>query len=187
MEIEIEQGEFKLFGDEYQIRINGKHTHNAIVKYFLYLIFFNGIDLVEVDNDRTLLQIKKDSMEIPWNYWIIQNSQEYFFTREDFRGFEYSCKSNKDTYRLYSHNDRKRSILKNEVQVAWWDKDTFSFGGGDYYKIIADNDCNYPLLIAICVIIDHIHSRHSKSGFSFDAGNPFTDLPEFDKNWKPKP
>jgi hypothetical protein len=90
-----------------------------------------------------------------------------------------------DNYDLYGHRGRKYSIYKNDIQVAWWDKNAVSWFSGDNYKITADKDCDVALIIFFCLIIDNF-SYHKKSIFNYSFGNIGFQAKMFDPAWQPK-
>jgi hypothetical protein len=50
-------------------------------------------------------------------------------------------------YEIFGHKGRKYSILKNK-QVAYWNKNCVTWFDGDNYRIVADNDCDFELIIS---------------------------------------
>jgi len=77
-------------------------------------------------------------------------------------------------------------VYKNDTQVAWWTKQAVSWFSGDNYKIIADNNCNYNLIIAFCLIIDDYKSNGKKSVINISIGRLGPQAKKFDPTWNPK-
>jgi hypothetical protein len=94
---------------------------------------------------------------------------------------------NGDTYDIYGHKGRKFSIYKNNVQIAWWDKNLMALFAGDQYKIIADSDCDKELIVTFCIIIDQFKDDGSKGELNLDFGNVIVpEVKPFDPTWRPK-
>jgi hypothetical protein len=85
------------------------------------------------------------------------------------------------------HIGRKYSVYKNELQVAWWDKEAVSWFDGDNYKILADIDCDLDLIISFCLIVDNFSSNENDGNtVTYDFGNIGFQAKKFDENWQPK-
>lgn len=92
-----------------------------------------------------------------------------------------------DLYEIFGHKGRKFSVYKNDKQVAWWDKDAVTWFNGDNYKIIADKDSDYELIISFCLIIDHTSSNNNDGNtMTVDFGNIGSTVKQFDPAWQPK-
>jgi hypothetical protein len=93
---------------------------------------------------------------------------------------QYNCQVGRDLYEIYAHRGRKYSVFKNDIQIAWWDSDLVIVFGSRY-KIIADKDSDYELLIAFCIGLEG-----GGGGSSMDVGNIGGQGKIFDPHWQPK-
>lgn len=90
------------------------------------------------------------------------------------------------TFDIYGHRGRKYSVYKNDKQVAWWNKQSVTWFEGDNYKIIADYNSDYELIMAFCLIIDN-HSRNDNNvrTVTIDFGHIGPQVKKFDPTWQP--
>ncbi len=183
MRIDINQKKISI-GDKYQIFINGQQCYFGAKKLFRWLA---EIDLSDAINQQVRLTIKKKMSLFRAKFRIIYSSgTELQFETLSFWRLHYRCVFNKDTYEIFGHRGRKYSVYKNGIQIAWWEKELVSWFNGDNYTIIADNDCNYELVIAFCLIIDEFRSDDNKSAVNVDIGHIGPQAREFNPNWQPK-
>jgi uncharacterized protein YxjI len=184
MEIDINQKKISI-GDKYQIFTDGQLTHYATRELFNLLPVVN---LFENNYGIPRMTINKRLSWFKAMYDITQrDNYDIKFRTNSFWKLHYNCQVGNDTYDIYGHRGRKYSIYKNNIQVAWWDKKAVSWFAGDNYKIIADKDCDYNLLISFCLIIDNFSSDdHDSTALNIDLGNIGFQAKKFDINWKPK-
>ncbi|MBD3581564.1 hypothetical protein [Flavobacterium selenitireducens] len=97
---------------------------------------------------------------------------------------KFQLKKGDDIYELYRHKERKVSVFKNDVQIAYWEKEAINYLLADSYEIIANKSSEKELLIAFCLILDNLNS---KGGFIFnvDFGLIIKEKRKFNKSWKP--
>jgi hypothetical protein len=98
----------------------------------------------------------------------------------------FQCQYGSENFDIYGHKGRKFSVYKNDRQVAWWDKQAVSWFEGDNYKLIADVDSDYELIMAFCLIIDnHLSNSNEGNTVTFDLGNIGPQAKAFDSTWLP--
>ena len=183
MRFDINQKKISI-GDKYQIFIDGQQRYSGAKKLFRWLA---EIELSDLMNQQVRLTIKKRLSLFRAKFRIIYPMGiEYQFETISYWKLHYRCVFNKDTYEIYGHRGRKYSVYKNGIQIAWWDKELVSWFNGDNYTIIADNDCNYELLIAFCLVIDEFRSDDNKSAVNIDVGHIGPLAMQFNPNWQPK-
>ena len=183
MEIDINQKKISI-GDKYKIFIDGQHRHKASSKIFRLL---SEIELYEWDSEFPRMRINKRFNLITAKYDITKDDGSvYEFRTTSFWKGHYQCICGADVYDIYAHRGRKYSVYKNDVQVAWWTKQAVSYFSGDNYKIIADRNSDYNLLISFCLIIDNYRSEGDKKAINIDIGRIGPQARTFDVNWQPK-
>ena len=183
MEIDINQKKISI-GDKYQIFIDGQQKHSASSKLFRLL---PEIELYELDSDFPRMRINKRFNLITAKYDITTHDVKvYEFRTKSFWKGHFQCICDADIYDIYVHRGLKYSVYKNDLQVAWWTKHAVSWFSGDNYKIIADRNCDYNLLISFCLIIDNYRSEGNKKAINIDIGRIGPQAKKFDLNWHPK-
>jgi len=183
MEININQKKITI-GDKYQIFIDGQQTHAAAAKFFR---LFPEINLVELNSSSTVITLKKKFALFVAKYDITRLDNSFLeFKTKSFWKSHFECVSGTDTYDIYGHRGRKYSVYKNNTQVAWWDKKAVTWFNGDNYTIIANNNCDYNLIISFCLIVDNYKSNDSeKSTLNIDVGRIGPQAKKFDPSWEP--
>ena len=184
MEIDINQKKISI-GDKYQIFIDGQQTHTASKEIFQFLPTINLFDNI---GGRAKIKIKKRISWFEAKYDLTRWDNNILeFKTTSFWKLSYQCQCDSDMYEVYGHKGRKYSVYKNNIQVAWWDKEAVTWFEGDNYKIIADNDCDVDLVIAFCLIVDNFSSDdHEGNTVTYDFGNIGFQAKKFDNNWEPK-
>lgn len=187
MEINISQNKISV-SDKYQIYIEGQKKYFASAKLFRLLSEINLFNYTENKTENNAVFIIKKK----WNWFKTTYDLRRFdnnvfeFTTKNMWKRHYNCIVGQDNYEIFGHNGRKYSIYKNDKQVAWWDKESVSWFNGDNYKIIADNDCDYCIIISFCLVIDNSASNDNDGNMvTIDLGNFGSQAKEFDKNWQP--
>ena len=184
MVIDINQKKIA-FGDKYRIYINGEQkfsASSALISLLPSIYLF-------IDGKRSArLTIDKQWSWFKTKYRIgLWDGDSIYFTTASFWKLHYQCQDGADLYDIYGHKGRKYSVYKNDVQVAWWDKEMVSWFEGDNYRIVADDDCNYELVIGFCLIIDSQYSNDDDGNtVTVDFGNVGPQAKEFDHLWRPK-
>lgn len=77
------------------------------------------------------------------------------------------------------------SIFKNDTQIAWFRKNDIVIFAGDEYQIFANSDVDIPLLLAICISLDHHLNRKNKGFINIEIGRLGLVKKAFDEDWKP--
>jgi uncharacterized protein YxjI len=184
MEIDINQKKIT-FGDKYRVFIDGQLTHTASTELFR---LFPEINLFHNTGGEPKLTINKRHTWFKAKYDITfwDNNVLEFRTKSIWRN-HFQCQVGPDRFDIYGHKGRKYSVYKNDKQVAWWDKEMVSWFQRDNYKILADADVDYELIIAFCLITDN-HSSSSNEGntVTFDLGKIGPQTKVFNPNWQPK-
>lgn len=184
MRIDINQKKFSI-GDKYKIFIDGKETYSASVELFSLL---SVINLYALESSEATLTMRKQLSWFKAKYDILLNDA----TNIEFRAtsmwkLQYQCTYGQDQFDIYGHRGRKYSVYKNDVQIAWWNKEAVTWFEGDNYTIIADKGSNYELIIAFCLIIDNYSSNNNEGTMlSIDFGNIGGQVKEFNPAWMPK-
>lgn len=180
MKIRIKQQSIS-FGSQYKILIDNEEKFYAETD-----AFSNSIINIYKPNElqpsfRTFKSLyfnyPKYKIEMP-------DGERLKFVSNNFWRTKYSLEKGNDIYELYCHKERKVSVFKNNIQIAFWEKEAITYLVGDYYEIMANKNSEKELLIAICLIMDNIHSKGG-SLFNVDLGLIFKEEKEFNNNWKP--
>jgi uncharacterized protein YxjI len=183
MEISINQNATS-FNDKFQIFIDGSQRHHATYKL---LSFLSEISLFEWDSEIPKVTVNKKFEFLNANYDLrLADGSLLEFKTISFLKDHFQCMHELDTYDLYAHKGRKYSVYKNGNQVAWWTKNLITWLQGDNYQIIADNNCNYNLIISFCLIIDNYKSQGRKNLLNVNLPKFFFEARKFDNSWNPK-
>ncbi len=116
---------------------------------------------------------------------ILADGLELPFKMDGAQALKYSCEKNGNLYEVYQHKDRKHSIFKNNVQIAYFDKSEYAKFGADQYSLIADNGSDIELFLGFLLILHVVHGSSKTAIKSKDIGNVW-EKRAFDINWKPK-
>lgn len=183
MIIDINQKKFSI-GDKYSIFMNEQPSYSASAKLFRW---FAEIDIFDRSEGRPRMTIKKKWAFLNKSYDITRWDNALLeFRTKSFWKRHYQCSLGSDMYDIYSHRGRKCSVYKNDVQIAWWDKEAIVWFEGDNYRITADKDSDYELIIAFCLMMDNAASDHSDNAVVIDLGNIGPQARKFDPAWQPK-
>lgn len=184
MIIDVNQKKIAI-GDKYDIYINETLTHQAATQLFRFL---SEINLFEIKRNEAKFRIKKKWSWFKTTYDIYKSdNQKFEFKTISIWKHHYICQSSSDSYEIFGHRGRKYSVFKNKEQVAWWDKNCVTWFEGDNYRIIADNDSDFELIVSFCLIIDNSSSNSNDGNtVTFDIGNIGPEVVKFDSNWEPK-
>jgi formate-dependent phosphoribosylglycinamide formyltransferase (GAR transformylase) len=85
---------------------------------------------------------------------------------------------------VIGHRGRKYSIFKNKKQIAFWQQEAITWLSGDNYRILANNDCNFELIIAFCLILDNANGGGNNI-FTINIGHIGKEIKKFDQKWRP--
>jgi hypothetical protein len=184
MEIDINQQKISAI-DKYKIFVNRHELYRATAELFRP---FDRLYLFPIDQKKPKYKIIRKLTFFRTSYDIrTQDNHVFPFRTGQYIRGHYYCQAGQDRYDIYVNRGRRYSVYKNDVQVAWWDKEAVAWFKGDNYKIIADNDCHYELIISFCLIIDNAFNNNSGNSFvkvSFGRIGPIAR--EFDPTWRPK-
>jgi hypothetical protein len=92
---------------------------------------------------------------------------------------------NNDIYDFYIHKGHRKSLFKNEKQIASFDKKRLSIFEQNCYTTLADNGVDRSLLIAFSILLD-IGEDNDSSTFTFDFGSLTSGVKKVDENWQPR-
>lgn len=170
--------------DRYQIMTDGRDSHYAKTKL---LRLFAEIDLFKNESPVPAITVKrKFSWLRPTFDFYLQDGRTARFQTKSLRKSHYQVLDRNDLYDIFNHRGRKFSIFKNDIQIAWWDKDAFSVMEGDNYQMIADYDANAEMLMAICLTIDNAKNNKDGKLMKVDLGNVLWEGRKFDPAWLPR-
>ncbi|MGB3850834.1 MAG: hypothetical protein WA958_12765 [Tunicatimonas sp.] len=183
MEIDINQKKISL-GDEYRIYINGSECYFADSRLISLL---PKIYLFHCQEDKAKVSIEKRWGWFSAKYDIKYSNHLLNFRTRSFWKLHYECQFGNDLFDIYGHRGRKYSVYKNDHQIAKWDKEMVAWFEGDNYHIVVDEQSEYELVIAFCLIIDN-YSNNSNDGntMTVDLGNIGFQKREFNSLWSPK-
>ncbi|HLL43399.1 MAG TPA: hypothetical protein VK369_09685 [Segetibacter sp.] len=184
MEIDINQKKIAI-GDKYKIFIDGQPTHTASTELFR---LFAVVNLFNITGNRHRLTINKRHAWFKAKYDIRRHDNNVLvFQTKSFWKKHFQCRYDSGLYDIYGHRGRKYSVFKNDEQVAWWNKQKVTWFEGDNYKIIAENNSDYELIIAFCLIIDNYSSNDKGNNtITIDFGHIGPQARPFDSTWQPK-
>jgi uncharacterized protein YxjI len=180
MKIRIKQHSIS-FGSQYKIFINNEETYYAETDAF-------STSIINIYKPNELQPSFRTFKSLYFNYpkykIEMSNGDRLKFVSNNFWKTKYSLETGNDIYELYCHKERKVSVFKNSIQIAFWEKEAITYLIGDYYDIMANKNSDKELLIAFCLIMDNIHSKGG-SLFNVDLGLVFKENKKFNNNWKP--
>ncbi len=173
------------FEDKYRIYVNGKLSHSASTEL---ISFLPRLYLFSNQSSRARLIMKKRWSWFNTKYRVtLWDGNDINFTTVSLWRSHYQCQEGVNLYDIYGHKGRKHSVYKNDVQVAWWDKEMVSWFEGDNYKLVADDDSDYELIVAFCLMLDNQNSSNDNGNtVIIDFGNIGPQAKEFNYEWKAK-
>jgi uncharacterized protein YxjI len=183
MEININQKKISI-GDKYKIFIDGQQSYSASTKLFRLL---DEIELFEEGINRPKYTLYKNWAWFNTSYNLKSFDNNGFeFRTKSFWKNHYECRVGPDLYEIFGHRGRKYSVFKNNKQIAWWSKSIVTWFEGDNYTIIADQNCDYELIISFCLIIDNAFSNSKNdNAVTIDLGTVLLQARKFDTTWQP--
>jgi len=92
---------------------------------------------------------------------------------------------NANRYDYYLHRGHKKSLLKNEKQVAAYDKKYFHLFERDIFYITANDDEPIELIIFFELAFN-MGGHNDESTMTLDMGNIGLGTKSLDQNWHPK-
>jgi uncharacterized protein YxjI len=182
MNLKIEQEIFAL-----RAVYNIKYGANRLIAKRRWFSFLGIFDIYK--NEELVGSIKRHFGIFKANYSIRVEGSHYKFISKTYWKPSYQCISNDgmEIYTIIGHKGLTHSIFRNDDQIGSITKSRLSIGSGDEYNLIADNDSNHLLMVAITLVLDSFLSSNSGSNtINIDLGNFTGELQPFDKNWKPK-
>ncbi len=185
MIVSIKQNKFN-WTDRFSIHTEGNLSYQ-IKRRRIRFLRFETILIDSIGNKIFSISSKKKKLFRSYEFQIVSNNGEIvnYFTVSAWNSHD-RCVANQHTYDVYGHKGRKYSIFKNDSQVAFFEKSPMSFFEGDTYKLVADDDCELPLLICLVIIHDLKSGNNSGNILTFDFGNVANGSKVFDRNWRPK-
>jgi uncharacterized protein YxjI len=173
------------FGDKYRIHINAEQAYFASTEL---ISFMPRLHLFSHQSNRARLSMEKKWSWFNTRYEItLWDGNKIEFTTASLWKSHYQCRFGNDLYDIYGHRGRKYSVYKNNLQVAWWDKEMVSWFEGDNYRIIADEDSNYELIMGFCLMLDNRYSDNDNgTTVTIDFGSIGPEAKKFDEKWRPK-
>jgi len=184
MRIDINQKKISLF-NSYKIFIEQRKAYTADCDIVFLMPI---IELHKINGNKPIVIIKKRWSLLKPKYDILfkDGTVANFRTKSSW-DCHYNCEYKNDKYTIYSHLERKYSIYKNDIQIAWWDKEAVVWFSGDNYKIVADSDVEIELIISFCLIIDNYFNRRSRGNIlTYDFGEVLHEDKSFNSKWLPK-
>ncbi len=91
---------------------------------------------------------------------------------------------NGEKYDFYFHRGHRKSLYKEDQQMAKFNKRTTNLWEYDKGFIIADNDANDLMLI--CLFLAYDMGETNDADISVDMGNLLEGVKEYDDRWIPK-
>lgn len=142
--------------------------------------------LIKTEGGEEILMTLTQKFNWFWPRYIINRQEDFFvFHTHDLQRSKYRCVVGQDLYEIIAHKGFKHSLIKNLIQIGWWDIQVVKWPEKDYYIIEVDDDVDELLVIALCVVVDEINNDKLHS-VSLDVGNFPWGMPPFDENWRPK-
>jgi uncharacterized protein YxjI len=167
MDISIQQRNISLVS-QYDIISHGEKIQFAKSQLFRLL---THIEIITVDTNEKVLEIQQRIAIIGDKYDIrFPNGGIANFRTKSIWQRHYQCYQNHDLYDIYYHRKLDYSVYKNGVQVASWTKEAVKIIDGDNYNIIARDDCDKDLLIALCIILDQIINEDETEIIKYSFG-----------------
>lgn len=178
-------GQNGLQATQYDIYSDGSRTRYATYEFFKLR---PTLTLYENTHGSTILQIKKPFSWFKEKYVVrFPNGKVIEYKSLDWWKIRDQFVFGSDIFDIYGHRERKYSIFKNGVQIAWWDKNKVVQNGVNEYTMIADNDSSYDLLIAFCLITNMSQGMSDSTvSTTYDMGNVGGEVQPFNVSWKPK-
>ena len=183
MIIDIEQKKIS-FGDKYRIFIDDEESHYASQKFLRML---GEIRLHPLGYDEASLIIKRNFSWLRAEYTIeLYGGTTAYFDTVSWWKNHFACVLEDDEYDILIHRKRLYSVFKNRQQVAYWEKEMISFFAGDRYRIYCDDDADYEMIMAFCLILDNYHKgKKGKGSMKIDFGFTWREARPFDNQWRP--
>jgi len=87
-------------------------------------------------------------------------------------------------YDFYRHTGHKKSLYKDNVQVAKYDKQVVNWWDNDSGFIISNNDENEILLLSLFLMLDM--GEFNEADLNIDFGQGLDGVKEYNSRWTPK-
>jgi uncharacterized protein YxjI len=181
MDATIQERRFSLW-TEYDVTAPGRTLYAK--KEMLTL--FNKIDLQD-EELRTIATLQGQ-------FSVLRNRYEFDFTDGKVCHFEcvdrlrniYECKCGEGVYTLYEHRGLKRSIFKDDRQIAAYAKNRVSFGAGNQYEVQMDADADLLVIVSMVLGLSVAEDNDDQTTVNVDLGNLGPQGKECDDAWEPR-
>ena len=90
-----------------------------------------------------------------------------------------------DIFDFYLHKGHKKSLFKNGTQIASYNGSSINILNSHTFLINCNNNENIELILSFQLCFDIITPIYEQSTVTFDLGNIFKRVREFDINWRP--
>jgi len=161
------------------------------------LFIFYKISMWKTGENKKRITVKNKKLDfiLKPSYWIYYQGGKIRFKTKSYHKRHFQIELNDDLYDIYGHHKSwKYSVYKNDVQVAWWDKQTQKYQGPDVFTIQMDDDSDVELIASFCLILDdHIDIGVTYRGEFFNTDlsmnldwKMYGELKSFDESWRMK-
>ncbi len=184
MEIDIIQK--KLSGKEnYKVFLNGEEKYFAVSEAPSFLAC---VKLNDLGSDFPRVTIQQQWSWLKSSYTLtFEGGSVTQITTQSIWLRHYQCYVGGSAYDVYGHAGRRFSIYKDGSQIAAWSKQAAALVNGDNYRLLADDNADFDLLIGFCLIIDRQQSNFKGGrGLQLNVGGLGSEAKEFDLSWQPK-
>jgi len=175
--------------DYLDFEIYVKNTDNIFLKGSLSSKFFKSKILVYNENNEPKIEIRNSLRLDFWNmtFSIKIPSIQLNSDLKPIRIFKghWRLKMQKDTYDFILHKGHKKSLFKNNKQIASYDKKFIEILERNSIIIEMNSEENIELVVAI-VLCFEMGNKGSIDGISLNVGNINEGIKPYDKNWKAK-
>jgi uncharacterized protein YxjI len=189
MKIEVVQ-KTGLFGELYNIAVNGKKSFNVKGNTFPFITSFELYN----SSNRLLISIFKCFFSIKPKYKFFFNDESlgvqkepFIFRNTNYFKNSYLCEYKGSKYEVFIHKGLKYSVFKNEIQVASFVSDRVNFLDEDGFLMECNNDSPKELFSTFIIILDSIYGKNliSFGGFLRYKTGALFEVKPFDDNWNP--
>jgi hypothetical protein len=184
MNIDIQQEKISI-GARYDVLVDGQQSHSAASRFPRIRAV---IDLVTTPSRAQTLTIRRRFALFKADYDIVlPDGKVAQFRTQSYWQKHFQCTCGADNYDIYGHRGRKFSVYKNDVQVAWWERNSITFFKGDSYRIVTESGPVHLMVIAFCLIIDNYsNSDGSSNMITINFGSLIGGARPFDPSWAPR-
>ncbi len=181
MRITINQEPIALLkGYKFDIHVDGKK------KYEAQGIFTEGLIVKGLDGNELFRLVVQFNWFKPKVHVKFMGGTIAYYSTISLWKKHYRLDFENDRYDIYGHSKRRASIYRNDVQIAWYQKDAVAVLSGDNYHATCDDGINEHVIIALMLIRDMTKPAKNKSTVNIDGGSLGPFKKKFDPNWQPK-